>query len=339
MKYKATLVVGNPIYYNNRRFFLDTSDDFGSYDVALKNELAKYDIDLSTEDINKAEEADAVIYTFVPKYNISKNHQQKKYLLIIEPPVVLPTNWDKKNHTGYDRVFTWNESLVDNQRYFLLRLGFNLKFDPGDKNFKDRKLCTMIAGYKYFCNHPRELYTKRNDAVKWFTRFHPTEFEYYGKNWPDYLSSPRFNKIFRIIPSSIKRIFFLRNTTYRGVLATKHTSLQRYRFSICYENMCDVPGYVTEKIFDSFAAGCIPIYWGASNIKELIPADCFIDRRDFKTYEDLYDYIKKIDTRQYLDYLDNIKKYLNSEDANIFTATTYAQTLTNYILQDIKNKL
>ena len=29
--------------------------------------------------------------------------------------------------------------------------------------------------------------------------------------------------------------------------------------------------YVTEKIWDAFKAGCVPIYYGSSNIKEIIP--------------------------------------------------------------------
>ncbi len=40
-----------------------------------------------------------------------------------------------------------------------------------------------------------------------------------------------------------------------------------FKFNICPENM-DSPYYCTEKIFDSFRAGCIPIYAGALNNPE-----------------------------------------------------------------------
>ena len=46
--------------------------------------------------------------------------------------------------------------------------------------------------------------------------------------------------------------------------------------------MRDVLGYITEKIFDSFAAWCVPVYWGASNVTDYIPEGCFIDRRKFR---------------------------------------------------------
>jgi len=47
----------------------------------------------------------------------------------------------------------------------------------------------------------------------------------------------------------------------------KISFMRQYRFNISPENS-DTPGYVTEKLFDSFEAGCIPIYWGSSNNPE-----------------------------------------------------------------------
>ncbi len=43
--------------------------------------------------------------------------------------------------------------------------------------------------------------------------------------------------------------------------------LRQYKFNICPENS-DSIGYVTEKLFDSFESGCIPIYWGSGNNPE-----------------------------------------------------------------------
>lgn len=43
--------------------------------------------------------------------------------------------------------------------------------------------------------------------------------------------------------------------------------LSTIRFNICPENS-DAPGYVTEKVFESIQAGCIPVYWGSGNNPE-----------------------------------------------------------------------
>ena len=41
----------------------------------------------------------------------------------------------------------------------------------------------------------------------------------------------------------------------------KEEYLRQYRFNLCPENSLG-EGYITEKVFDSISAGCIPIYWG-----------------------------------------------------------------------------
>ena len=70
--------------------------------------------------------------------------------------------------------------------------------------------------------------------------------------------------------------------SWKGPIDNKKKVLEQYRFAICYENVQDSPGYITEKIFDCFFAGCIPLYRGASNISDYIPSSCYIDRRKLK---------------------------------------------------------
>lgn len=49
-------------------------------------------------------------------------------------------------------------------------------------------------------------------------------------------------------------------TTGRPV-KDKYEVFCNYQFALCFENDA-YPGYVTEKIFDAWSAGCIPIWWG-----------------------------------------------------------------------------
>ncbi|EME32386.1 Putative fucosyltransferase R654 [Galdieria sulphuraria] len=48
-----------------------------------------------------------------------------------------------------------------------------------------------------------------------------------------------------------------------------------YKFSFCFENS-QLTGYITEKLFNSFLADTIPIYWGAPNIDELVNTNAII---------------------------------------------------------------
>lgn len=47
----------------------------------------------------------------------------------------------------------------------------------------------------------------------------------------------------------------------------KELYLKNFKFNICAENM-NAPYYVTEKLFDAFKSGIIPIYHGANNNPE-----------------------------------------------------------------------
>jgi hypothetical protein len=111
--------------------------------------------------------------------------------------------------------------------------------------------------------------------------------------------------------------------------------MQQYRFSICYENVRDLPGYVTEKIWDSFFAGCVPIYWGASNITSYIPEDCFIDRRKFTSHDELYRFMVSMSESEYITYQERIEAFLVSEKARPFSAEAFSEIIVNTILKDL----
>ena len=72
---------------------------------------------------------------------------------------------------------------------------------------------------------------------------------------------------------------------------------------ICFENVSQ-PGYCTEKILDGFISQTIPIYWGDPYIIRDYNPETFINYFDFKTEEDLIEYIKKVDNDEelYLSY-------------------------------------
>lgn len=89
--------------------------------------------------------------------------------------------------------------------------------------------------------------------------------------------------------------------------------MKGYRFAICYENARSLPGYITEKIFDCFFSGCVPVYWGPDNIHEYIPNDCYVDRRDFSSNKEMYDFLKNISWEQYLSYQEAIQRYVMTD--------------------------
>ena len=115
----------------------------------------------------------------------------------------------------------------------------------------------------------------------------------------------------------------------------KNSYQQKYNFSICYENTKHINGCISERIFDSFASSNVPIYLGAPDIKKWIPENCFIDKRNFKSYKQLYEYIKHMPYAEYRGYIEAIKKFLNSKEINIFRTATYSTKIAEQILKEL----
>jgi hypothetical protein len=73
----------------------------------------------------------------------------------------------------------------------------------------------------------------------------------------------------------------------------------KYKFILCFENSYQ-NGYVTEKIFNCFFAGTIPIYMGAPNILDYFSESCFINVNNINTNNenDFLDKIRYISTNE-----------------------------------------
>mmetsp|Transcript_8215 Transcript_8215/g.23380 ORF Transcript_8215/g.23380 Transcript_8215/m.23380 type:complete len:261 (+) Transcript_8215:144-926(+) len=57
-----------------------------------------------------------------------------------------------------------------------------------------------------------------------------------------------------------------------GAQASKVATLRGYKFAFAFENHIE-PSYVTEKVFDAFIGGAVPVYHGASNVGAFVPTN------------------------------------------------------------------
>jgi len=233
--------------------------------------------------------------------HLSKYPKEKLVAMLWEPPSVIPANYNEQNHHLFSKIYTWKDDLIDNKTYLKF---YYPSFSPQIPNlipFDFKRLCTLVS-----CNkrsyHVDELYSERVNLIEFFETFFPQDFELYGKWWPAHYR------------------------TYQGEIGDKTSYVKHYKFNVSYENIKNVPGYVTEKIFDSFKAGSIPIYLGASNITETIPKNCFIDRNDFNDHWELISYLKIMSESEYLTYIQNIQLYLESEQAKLYSIDNFVNT-------------
>ena len=336
MKFKISFVQNYNL--NNKIFDINDKkinrDNYGYFYYKLKEEFNERKFDLSTCDLNKPSDSKIVLYHGLKQKFIDYGYE-KSYLISMESPHVDPNSFDKNYHKYFKKVFTWDDNLVDNKKYFKVNYAFDIpKNIP--KKFENKKLCCVIAGNKT-TNDKNELYSKRVEFVRWFEEKHLDEFDLYGTNWDKRDFGRSFiGKVFNRI-SFFRKIFFKPFKSYKGLVESKNDTYRNYKFTICYENIKEESGYITEKIFDAFFAGCIPIYWGAKNIQDHIPKECFIDKRNFNSYEEIFEYIKKMNEKTYMAYLDSIEIFLNSSKADEFRAEVFAKTIVDEIIKDLES--
>lgn len=273
-----------------------------NYWYQLKAACAEAGFTLTTRRDIDPKKIYAVVAFNAPEQDLLSQYKDaKKILYMWEPATIHPRNFSKRVHAQYDRIATWHDSLVDGKKYH--KFNYALLFDVPARSvaFEQKKLCCMFVGNKRSA-HAQELYSQRLAMINFLEKHASREFDLYGPGW-----STQYK-------------------TYRGFAQNKIAVMKQYKFAIVYENMCNIPGYITEKIFDAFSAGCVPVYWGACNISHYIPADCFIDREKFASDAEVYEFLKNMPEAQYNQYIQAISDFLRSEKAYLFSRDRYIET-------------
>lgn len=219
----------------------------------------------------------------------------KTVLITWEPPTYLPTLHDHEFWKEFDVVLTWDSSHLVDQKVLHFRYPCAIPVREPTPPFPQRRLLTQVSANKQFWG-PDEIYSLRRNINEYFDAHPECDFTFYGYGWGH-----------------------SHHRAWGGAIQDKIGTLQNFRFSICFENTRNATGYVTEKIFDCFGAGCIPVYYGACDISKYIPKGCYIDWQQFGSIEKLYDYLKDVKEEEYLEYLKNIRAFLASEEAKQFT--------------------
>lgn len=302
--------------------------------VKLKEALENQGHEYHTLDIYKWKEIDKIIFQEIPEsiYTVTALDKKIKFflkcilqkdnlfkatqvlsvsdriLLIMEPPVVTERSYEKKYHKYFGKIITWDDELVDDKKYFKFFYPQPIPQKRPYKDFQNKKTFVMMNGNK-FSHHPNELYSKRREVIEYFETS-DEEFDLYGNGWEK-----------------------CNYKNYKGFVESKLETLSNYKYAICFENQCNVKGYITEKIFDCFFSNCVPIYWGAANICEYIPQNTFIDWSMFSGMNQLIDYVKNISEIEYNNYLNNIANFLKSDSfKKKFSVDAYIQNMTQIIV-------
>lgn len=302
--------------------------------AGLRDAFSKAGCDLLTEDMNGADRADFEIHLNVqPRIGA-----RPAFAILSECGLIHPPNVDLRRLKRYRRVFTWNPELVESGLATKIQLAHPLGSGCVDGYASRSLLIALIAANKSLpLLRPRfDLYRERVRTIRWFERHAPNDFALYGPGWN---KSPRLptrvggavHRIEALLPW--RPCWF---PSWRGVVNTKREVLERARFSIVYENVRGLQGYITEKIFDAFCAGNVPVYWGAEDITDYIPPECFVDRRKFSDHKELHEYLRGMPEKRYLEYQRAIVDFLASKAAQAFSIPRFVSVIVTEVLASLR---
>ena len=251
-------------------------------------------IQIATIDKCNADNSDVLVCCDVPypweitiwlKILIAK----RKILINFESPIVNPFSQMAIFRNLFDIIFSWQ---TENKLPYQFE-ALHSKIVP----FKKKKLLVAVSANKKpvwmfeKLSHYPSLYEIKlkmyRDIVKtWSNKFH-----LYGKGWKD------------------SRLACV----YKNTVRDKCKLLAKFKFSLVMEN-ASANGYITEKLFDCFVAGCVPLYFGAPDVSDYIPKGCYIDLRKFSSTEQLMEFIDKMTEKKHDEYIAKIQKFINSPE-------------------------
>lgn len=338
------------IYYPNvseglRDKPFDLSDGDYSWSQQLRILADKNGIEIHTPDRASFKNVQGVLFfdnMFYRNVDALTDLRAKKLLsktiyMDYEPPTGHAKKHEPESIRELSKMFktvvTYDDSLAGTANFIKGNVAnFHSSSPTRFRQFNDKKMICMVTSntdndfiirvlneYNYtnhFNNknikyHKKAIYHKRIQMADYYLENHPEDFDLFGLFWPE-----RLNKVSRGFLEKNKKI----------------QKLSEYKFAITLDSYTDQNGYISEKIFDAFFAGTVPVYLGANNVTDYIPKQCFIDIRDFNSNDELYEYLSTMSESEYSKRQRAIEKFLSSKEFhNYFSSAGIARTLLDAI--------
>ena len=305
-------------------------------------------LEFHTDDLVNLKSASILIFGEMPSSRcrlerLRKTHPHLKFILqIIETPIGRGWVFDPANHTNVDAVVSYN-NLLRGDKYFTFKIpagGLTSHAIPLGMPWDKRKVACMVAhvpnprpfcirrsglgvmrqGWKFtlgtwwnYVTEAGSLHSERLKIARQCEEALGDQFEIFGPGWPEVT-----------INRNNTNSFYSARGAYKG---NKLELLQRYRFTVAYENCLNDCGYITEKIFDAFLAGCVPIYLGNKSIQKYVPAEAFVDARHFRTRNELIKYIDNMSEGHWQTMRESAAAFLRNTAEPYFGSSQYAESI------------
>ncbi len=301
----------------------------------LRQTFLDHGVEINTPDLNAGRD---LAFELHLEGRALGERTRPRFLIALENPNINKLNASSHYCQQFDGVFAWDPRLFHVPQVTPILIPHPMEcgeFEGWDQ--RPRFSCLINANKAFKEVLPSDLYLERLKTIRWYEKNAPDQFDLYGMGWeksvPAYTA---FGRLARLGSRLKTRLFGVPPfPSYRGAVSDKAAVLRTTRFSYCYENSRDLSNYITEKIFDSLAQGCVPVYWGADNVLDYIPANCFIDRRKFANTAEVHRFISAITAQEYAQYQANIARFMKSEVAARFSSAHFARQVVDGVLASL----
>ena len=229
-------------------------------------------------------------------------------------------NIEKWDDRYFSNIIAGNKWHIEKIQYFKHMTLLN--------NFKHIILNTIYKNYfssTFKAVKNSELREKRMELI---SKLAPDDkIHIYGNGWNNCSHLPK--KWHYLFQEPLSTIF-------KGPTNNKRFTMRNYKFSICYENV-RVKGWITEKIFQIFLTGSIPVYLGAPDVENYIPKETFINVDNFENDQDMIKYMSSMSSEQTKKILELGYEWISSKAGYKYSNEYYASNiydLVNIYLRD-----
>lgn len=297
----------------------------------LKSALSEQNIEIHTHDqFASARDADALI-VIDPTRSIlmslirARVNPRRVIFMVIEPEVI--RRWTWRYLRWYSpfmaKVFVSDRSRERGDKIQWLPLpqplgGHDLREREKFEVVSKDKFMVMLRGNKY-SNQPGELYEERRKLVRYFESRADDLFDLFGPGWND--------------PNHVTPVMF-RN--YRGYASGTVETYAEYKFTLGMDNSA-VPGLFTYDMFSAMLGGSVPVYLGAPDVTDFVPADTFINVAEFSSYDELVERLLEISRSGELElYRKRGAEFLMSPEYELFTMEHFTRTVSEEVLKIVR---
>jgi alpha(1,3/1,4) fucosyltransferase len=242
----------------------------------------------------------------------------KKICIVLEHQSIRPQNYLTR-FIKYDHILSWSnfKSYFKNNNYsrFNFPHDFEKKF-TGDE-VRHLPYVLICSNRNTVLPVDNNFYYVRQNIIRECEEKYSDRFSLFGHGWHRKFQKHGFVARFRTEVFKKLNIGSQTLNVYRGTIQQKEEVLRKAKFNFAIENIGGLDGYISEKLFDSFMFGSVPIFLPSWDIPEtIIPKNLYIDFRCFASLVELFEYCDALPESFFEDWSQNVTDFMANEATN-----------------------